>query len=59
MPVFLPGESRGQRSLVGYSPGAHKEPDVTEMTGHTTLIFIGVFLVIAKNSPQALQLVDG
>ena len=20
-PVFLPGESRGQRSLVGYSPG--------------------------------------
>ena len=44
---------------MGYSPEAHKERDVTEMTGHTTLIFIGVFLVIAKNSPQALQLVDG
>ena len=23
-PVFLPGESRGQRSLVGYSPWGHK-----------------------------------
>ena len=24
-PGFLSGESRGQRSLVGYSPGGHKE----------------------------------
>ena len=23
-PVFLPGESHGQRSLAGYSPGGHK-----------------------------------
>ena len=29
-PVFLPGESHGQRSLVGYSPGGCKEPDTTE-----------------------------
>ena len=29
-PVFLPGESRGQRSLVGYSPRGHKELDMTE-----------------------------
>ena len=29
-PVFLPGESHGQRSLVGYSPWAHKESDTTE-----------------------------
>ena len=29
-PVFLPGESHGQRSLVGYSPRGHKEPDITE-----------------------------
>ena len=28
--VFLPGESHGQRSLVGYSPWGHKESDVTE-----------------------------
>ena len=29
-PVFLPGESHGQRSLVGYSPWCHKESDMTE-----------------------------
>ena len=29
-PVFLPEESHGQRSLVGYSPWGHKEPDMTE-----------------------------
>ena len=28
-PVFLPGESHGQRSLVGHSPWGHKEADVT------------------------------
>ena len=26
-PVFLPGESQGQRSLVGYSPWGHTESD--------------------------------
>ena len=29
-PVFLPGESHGQRSLVGYSLWGHKESDMTE-----------------------------
>ena len=29
-PVFLPGESPGQRSLAGYSPRGHKESDTTE-----------------------------
>ena len=29
-PVFLPGESHGQRSLVGYSPRGRKESDTTE-----------------------------
>ena len=31
-PVFLPGESHGQRSLVGYSPYSCKELDMTEVT---------------------------
>ena len=31
-PVFLPGESHGQRSLVGYSPWGHTESDMTEET---------------------------
>ena len=29
-PVFLPGESHGQRNLVGYSPWSHKGSDMTE-----------------------------
>ena len=29
-PVFVPEESHGQRSLAGYSPQGHKEPDTTE-----------------------------
>ena len=32
IPVFLPGESHGQRCLVGYSPYSHKESDTTEVT---------------------------
>ena len=43
-PVFLPGESHGQRSLAGYSPWSHKELDTTERLSLTpslpvTLIF--------------------
>ena len=29
-PVFLPGKSHGQRSLVGYSPWVTKNSDITE-----------------------------
>ena len=28
-PVFLPGKSHGQRSVVGYSPWGHRESDMT------------------------------
>ena len=31
-PVFLPGESHGQRCLAGYSPQGQKEMDTTEPT---------------------------
>ena len=31
-PVFLPGESYGQWSLVGYGPQGHKELDTAEIT---------------------------
>ena len=34
-PVFLPGESHGQRGLAGYSPRGLKESDTTEATEHT------------------------
>ena len=33
-PLFLPGESHGQRSLAGYSPWGRKESDMTEATWH-------------------------
>ena len=33
-PVFLPGESHGQRNLAGYSPWSHKESDMTKVTEH-------------------------
>ena len=31
-PIFLPGESHGQRSLVGYRPEGRKESDTTKAT---------------------------
>ena len=33
-PVFWPGESHGQGSLVSYSPWGHKESDTTERLNH-------------------------
>ena len=33
-PVFLPGESQGQRTLVGYSPWGRTESDTTEATSY-------------------------
>ena len=34
-PVFLPGKSHGQQTLVGYSPWGRKELDMTTVTEHT------------------------
>ena len=34
IPKFLPGEFHGQKSLAGYSPWDHKEPDITEEPTH-------------------------
>ena len=34
-PVFFPGESQGERRLVGYGPQGHKESCLTEVTSHT------------------------
>ena len=33
-PVFLPGESHGQRSLTGHGPWGHRESDTTAVTKH-------------------------
>ena len=37
-PVFLPGESHGQRSLTGYSLYSHKQTDTTETTEHISVM---------------------
>ena len=43
-PVFLPGESHGQRSLVGYSPWGRKESDTTERRTHIQQTFTLTFI---------------
>ena len=41
-PVFLPGKSHGQRSLVGNSLWGHKESDMTEQLSiaHSTILYL-------------------
>ena len=39
LPVFLPGKSHGQRSLVGYRPWCPDESDTTEATVHTCKVY--------------------
>ena len=47
-PVFLPGKSRGQRSLVGCSPQGNKESDTTEQ----------VIIIIARDFSTPLSVTD-
>ena len=49
-PVFLPGESCGRRSLVGYSPSCCKKSQTTEHT--CTARIIDVFLLKIPVSSQ-------
>ena len=37
-PVFLPGKSHGQRSLVGYGPWSSKESETIQETDHRTVL---------------------
>ena len=46
-PVFLPGESHGQRSLVSYSPQVPTESDMTEVTQHTRM-----YNSVGRNPPS-------
>ena len=62
-PVFLPGESHGQRILVGYNPWGHKELDTTEwLSKHVCIWEICVFwgcLVYWFLNVSYLKLVEG
>ena len=44
-PVFLPGQSHGQRSLTGYSPWDHKESDTTEHAYDMNPLSFGVLII--------------
>ena len=45
-PVFLPGESYGQRILVGYSPWSHIESGMTEQLAHTIEVVSFLYLEV-------------
>ena len=54
-PVFLPGESHGWRSLVGYSPQGLKESDMTERL-HYVCHWAILYLVAQRvKNPPAMQ----
>ena len=42
--AFLPGDSHGQRSLVGYNPWGLKELDTTEATQHACMQCLSFFM---------------
>ena len=48
-PVFLPGESHGGRSLIGYSPRGRKESDTTEQ-----LHFIFIYFTMLPSGRHKL-----
>ena len=64
IPVFLPRESQGHRSLEGCSPQAHKEADMTKATVHNTYTaWVGSLKTAANcadnslNQPRLIKLV--
>ena len=52
-PVFLPGKSHGQRSMVGYSPWGHRESDMTERLSMHRHASIDVFSKCSPRDPAA------
>ena len=54
IPVFLPGDLHGQRSLADHGPWGRRESDMTEVTKHTSaylrLLFLLAILVPACDS---------
>ena len=47
-PVFLPGESQGQRSLAGYSPRGCKESDTMGYAQHNPHLCLTEFYFLIK-----------
>ena len=51
-PVFLPGKSHGERSLVGNSPRGHKDSDTTERLPFTFTFLLGPYHFCLLSSPS-------
>ena len=52
-PVFLPGESHGQRSLMGYIPWGYRESDMTKVASTHACLFS-----IEYSCPFCCRLID-
>ena len=55
IPIFLPGKSHGQSSLVGYSPWGHKESSTTKQrrayassTTYHSPLFVSIYIYVPK-----------
>ena len=48
-PVFLPGESHGQKTLEGYSPWCYKESDMTKLLTHRRFLIHIIHIIEHKN----------
>ena len=44
IPVFLPREFHGQKSLANYSPWSHKQLDMTNTQIHYSFLFVALIL---------------
>ena len=55
-PVFLPGESHGQRSVEGYSPPGHKKSDTTEWLALSHALCTNVALLTTHCEVKVPQL---
>ena len=53
--VFLPGESHGQRSLVGYSPRGCKESDTPERLTQTQASYWASLVAQLVKNPPAIR----
>ena len=57
-PIFLPEESHGQRSLVGYCPWGRKESDMIEWVTHSVslyLLFLTFLIPHKKNESYVIH----
>ena len=57
IPVFLPGEVHGQRSLAGSSPWGYKELDTIERLALLLPVFLGAYVLHICNMLHTYVLV--